>query len=754
MEQDGTEIRPPAKTWGEPLSIKSVFWLVAVVTSGWYFALRLPGLVSLPIFNDEATHLRQVQLIRRAPLQNAFLSLSDPKPPLPPWLLALGGGLSSDPLLAGRLVSVLLGFLTLLATIGLCFELAQWRKPQSDSHRATLMFVFLAAVFTILCPYIAFNERMALADPPFLLASVAAAWMSLRARRLLDAQLSLARGLLVAALPLGLIMGAALLSRQVVSCMLWVLPFLALLVGKSDGGLRRLRVAGLWLAVSVVIASVIWVPVVLHGIAHDLAAHWPVIKERVVYHSDYSRPLSLPERVVQIKKNIASVFVPTANGQLTITDIRQGLANQVNTGWYWCYLTPPVFLLSLVSLVYLAIRKQGRVALFLVCYLATMVAPFILVGTRFYSRHLLYGVIPLLVALAWMVTDLLLWGGRFIKNERVRIVGGVGAVGLLLLPSARQILLQDCQPSRQTMTLDDRIQHLTGWPAGYASMRAVQYVKNLAKAGPVVVITTEAWGLPHDALWLYLDGYPDVKLYLIDWFGKQPVLNAVGNGQYLLRRNKWLPQPPAPDMVTINPEALVLFAANPYDPPESIEAALHKFDRVIGQPRRFYNNEHAGLSTAGEGVTLYQLQPPIAAATRAAASPQSATQSQRAGVFTFMAGWYKMECSGPDWLCWSDGRGRVSVVSTNDTLAVLSGQILSAKRPNDVDILLNGTKVASLRVDWTKWEFRDFHPIECALKAGENTLEFVSHNPAVTLPPDTRPLAVAVRNLQLKTSSD
>ena len=131
----------------------------------------------------------------------------------------------------------------------------------------------------------------------------------------------------------------------------------------------------------------------------------------------------------------------------------------------------------------------------------------------------------------------------------------------------------------------------------------------------------------------------------------------------------------------------------------------------------------------------------------------SATQKNLL-VFTLFSGWHQVEHSGADWLCWTDGRGRISIVSTNDTLAVLSGQIFSAKRPNDVDILLNGTKVASLRVDWTKWEFHDFHPVHLPLKDGENTVEFVSHNPAVTLPPDTRPLAIAVKNLNLMTTGN
>jgi hypothetical protein len=118
------------------------------------------------------------------------------------------------------------------------------------------------------------------------------------------------------------------------------------------------------------------------------------------------------------------------------------------------------------------------------------------------------------------------------------------------------------------------------------------------------------------------------------------------------------------------------------------------------------------------------------------------------------SGWYPTEHSGQDWLCWTESRGRLSVSVSNDTAAILSGQILSAQRPNDVDILVNGAKVASVRIDWTKWEFRNFPMVELSLKAGGNAVEFVSHNPAITIATDPRALAIAVKNLRLTASGN
>src|SRR5260370_14072695 len=75
-------------------------WAPPPVAVSIYFLLRLPGLLAVPIFCDESVYLRYAQLIARAPVSRAFLSVVDPKPPLHYWLLALVQRATSDPLLA------------------------------------------------------------------------------------------------------------------------------------------------------------------------------------------------------------------------------------------------------------------------------------------------------------------------------------------------------------------------------------------------------------------------------------------------------------------------------------------------------------------------------------------------------------------------------------------------------------------------------------------------------------------------------
>src|SRR5438270_5485853 len=82
-----------------------------------YFFLRFYHILSLPIFTDEAIYVRWAQIAK----QDAnwrFISLTDGKQPMFVWIALILMHLIHDPLLAGRMVSVVAGLAT---AIGLFF---------------------------------------------------------------------------------------------------------------------------------------------------------------------------------------------------------------------------------------------------------------------------------------------------------------------------------------------------------------------------------------------------------------------------------------------------------------------------------------------------------------------------------------------------------------------------------------------------------------------------------------------------------
>ena len=77
---------------------------------------------------------------------------------------------------------------------------------------------------------------------------------------------------------------------------------------------------------------------------------------------------------------------------------------------------------------------------------------------------------------------------------------------------------------------------------------------------------------------------------------------------------------------------------------------------------------------------------------------------------------------------------------------LMHGELSSIQTPNTVDMLVNGETVATWQIGWD--QFKAFEPVMLHLKRGENRLVFVSHNAALHIPTDSRPLALAVSNLR------
>jgi hypothetical protein len=117
----------------------------------------------------------------------------------------------------------------------------------------------------------------------------------------------------------------------------------------------------------------------------------------------------------------------------------------------------------------------------------------------------------------------------------------------------------------------------------------------------------------------------------------------------------------------------------------------------------------------------------------------------------FADGWHAWEHNGSSWWRWTDGRGEIRGVISEDSAVLMSGEIFSMQEPNTVDVLVNGEKTATWQINWEN--FKAFEPVKLYLKRGENRIVFVSHNPASHSPSDSRPLALAVSNLRVASSS-
>ena len=128
------------------------YYLLAGLVVIFLYFVRLYNLTLLPVFADEAIYIRWAQVMR-AEETLRFLPLSDGKQPLFMWVMIPFLKIFSDPLFAGRFLSVLTGFGTMVG-IGVLSYLLFKNKT-----------VALVASFTsCLLPFTFFFDRMALVD--------------------------------------------------------------------------------------------------------------------------------------------------------------------------------------------------------------------------------------------------------------------------------------------------------------------------------------------------------------------------------------------------------------------------------------------------------------------------------------------------------------------------------------------------------------------------------------------------------------
>lgn len=117
-----------------------------------YLVFRGINLNSLPVFVDEAIYVRWSQVMKSEPTLR-FLPLSDGKQPLYMWLTIPAFKVFSDPLVAGRMISVAAGLGTVLGIGTLAFLLT-----------SSVGWGLVAGGIYLLLPFAHFFDRMALAD--------------------------------------------------------------------------------------------------------------------------------------------------------------------------------------------------------------------------------------------------------------------------------------------------------------------------------------------------------------------------------------------------------------------------------------------------------------------------------------------------------------------------------------------------------------------------------------------------------------
>jgi len=416
-----------------------------------YFSLRLYKIMSLPIFTDEAIYTRWSQIARYDPAWR-FISLTDGKQPLFVWFDMLIMRIVSDPLLAGRLVSVFAGFFTM---IGLYFL----GKEAFKNRNVGIISSFLYLIY----PFALVYDRMALYDS---LVGTFAVWG-------LYLEILLVRKLrLDLALILGMVLGGGVLTKTSGFFNIYLMPFL-LIIFDWNRKKRTQRLINF---------------ILLFGLSSVLA------------YGYYSVLRLSPFFNIINEKNTIFVY-PLHDWVNHPFNFFEGNIRGV-WDWFITYLTWPVFLL-VISSFFVSFKFLREKILLLIWFMVPFVA-LALFGRVLYPRFIFFMTLSLLPLSALSISEIY----ERLRNKYVAFL----AILVFLLLAIRGDYMILANFSKAPIPYSDLEQYINGWPGGGGINEVIRYLDKESKKGRIYVLSIGTFGsLPTYSAEIYFGDNKNVE---------------------------------------------------------------------------------------------------------------------------------------------------------------------------------------------------------------------------------------------------
>lgn len=387
-------------------------------------------------------YLRWAQIGLGEPDKYIFISLIDGKQPLFIWLTYPYVRFMNDPLVAGRLVSVLTGFTTLIFLYLLSLQIFKDKKA-----------AWLSSILYIIFPFAVVYDRLAVMDSLLAATFIGALYFQSKLAR----QLNIKNAALA-----GIMMGLGLITKSSAIFCIILAPF-SLIFIKEKTGKNILRWSKLFLlstAIALLFNLILYISP-LHGMINA--------KNQVFV---YTLPEFLQNPLNPLRTNLPQLlsYFPPYFGTAWITLIAIGLLIGV-------------------------LKKEGRIF-----YLfSTFLIPFsalAVFGRLVYPRFIFFMVLPLLLIIAYASLSLI----KGLKNPLAKIALILVTFAYPLVNSFYIIF----QPAASHLPAIETEQLLNSWPAGYGVKEVVAYVNNISQTEKVFIGTEGTQGLFPYALELYL----------------------------------------------------------------------------------------------------------------------------------------------------------------------------------------------------------------------------------------------------------
>jgi 4-amino-4-deoxy-L-arabinose transferase-like glycosyltransferase len=433
---------------------KKISWgviLVGVLLISLFLVTRLTNLTKLPIFTDEAIYLRWAQ-IGSQDASWRFISMTDGKQPMFTWIMMVTLKFFQDPLVAGRVASVIGGFASVIGIALVTHELFKNRLAS-----------VLASLFYILSPFTLMHDRMALYD----------SWVGAFSLWSLYLSILLVRRLrLDVALLLGFALGLGMLNKTSGFIGLYLLPVTLVLFDWGEAN----RTKRLWKWVGLCLVSLI-VSQGMYAVLRLSPFFYLIAQKNTVF-------------VYPFAEWIRNPFI-NFYGKL------YGLVE-----WTMGYMTAPVFIFSFLTLLVFWQKLKEKILLF-----SYFIIPFIglvSLGKVLFPRFVLFMTLPLYILCAYGLAMLL------IKYKKQLF--SVMAVVVLFAPAVYTSFIIITNPLYAPIPSVDRGEYIDDWPSGGGQPEMVAFIKEESRTHKISVYTEGTFGLFPHSLELYYADDPNVKL--------------------------------------------------------------------------------------------------------------------------------------------------------------------------------------------------------------------------------------------------
>lgn len=435
--------------------LKRYSWQIAGIAAlaFLYLSLRLISLTSLPIFTDEAIYLRWAQIALNDSTWR-FISLTDGKQPLFVWATIVFMKFIDDPLVAGRLVSVVSGLMTITGLILLSYELFK-NKIVS----------FLSGLIYIVFPFAQVYDRMALMDG---MVGTFAVW------GLLFGVLLVRNLRLDVSYTLGFILGGAALTKSSGFLAAYLLPLTLILFDfRKNKVWQRLAkwvlLAFFAFVISQALYSVLRLSPFFHIIAEKNGTFIYTFQDWIKHPFDY--------------------FL----GNL-----------KVLLDWWAVYLNTII----VPILIGLANRKFIRENFLLLLYFLIPFVILALFGKLLYPRHFYFMTLSLIPIAGLGLYNLIMILKKRTKNDLLALF----SVPVILAYPFYVSIMFATNPSKAPIAKSDYGQYVRDWPSGWGVKEAIDYLKQESEDKKIYVFTAGTFGLMPASLELYLHKNPNIVI--------------------------------------------------------------------------------------------------------------------------------------------------------------------------------------------------------------------------------------------------